>query len=65
MASQTIDDMPWGLAVRLGEYRFYGIMSEMIMNWHATGRILELEKKYGVKNTPFAIRMHKKYSGKE
>jgi len=65
MALETIDDAHWGLAVRLGEYRFYGIMSEMIMNWHATGRILELEKRYGVKNTPFAIRMHKKYAGKE
>ena len=37
---------------------------EMIMNWHATGRIPELEKRCGGKNTPFDIEMHKKYSGK-
>jgi len=65
MPLPTIDDAPWGLAVKHGEYRFYGIMSEMIMKWHRTGRIVELEKKFGITPTPFAVKMHKKYSGKK
>ena len=63
MPLPTMDDAPWGLAVKHGEYRFYGMMSEMIMKWHASGRIIELEKKYGIEPTPFAVKMHKKYSG--
>ena len=61
MPLQTIDDAPWGLAVRHGEHRLYGIVSELIQNWHGTGQIIELEKKWGIKNTPFALKMHEKY----
>ncbi|MFQ5551010.1 MAG: ABC transporter substrate-binding protein, partial [Gemmatimonadales bacterium] len=61
MPLETIDDAPWGLAVRHGEHRLYGIVSEMIQKWHGSGRILELETKWSVKNTPFAKRMHTKY----
>jgi len=65
MPLPTMDDAPWGLAVKHGEYRFYGMMSEMIMKWHASGRIIELEKKYGIMPTPFAVKMQTKYSGKK
>jgi polar amino acid transport system substrate-binding protein len=65
MPLPTIDDAPWGLAVKHGEYRFYGMISEMIMKWHADGRIIELEKKYDIKPTPFAVKMQEKYSGKK
>lgn len=65
MPLPTIDDAPWGLAVQLGEYRFYGIMSEMTMKWHASGRIIELEKKYGLTPSPFALKMKAKFSGKK
>lgn len=65
MPLPTMDDAPWGLAVKHGEYRFYGMMSEMIMKWHADGRIIELEKKYGITPTPFAVKMNKKYSGEK
>jgi len=61
MPLPTIDDAPWGLAVQLGDQEFYDIMQEMIKTWHASGRILELEKKYGVPNTPFAEQMHEKF----
>ena len=37
------------------------MMSEMIIGWHKSGRILELETKWGVSNTPFAQNMHAKY----
>ena len=54
----TIDDAPWGLAVKHGEDRFARLMSGMIVNWHLSGRILELEKAYGLQTTPFAEKMH-------
>ena len=61
MPLETIDDAPWGLAVALGEENFGQLMSDMIVDWHKTGRILELETKWGVTNTPFAKAMHDKY----
>ncbi len=61
MGLPTIDDAPWGLAVRLGEAKFAKLMSDMIVGWHKSGRILELETKNGVANTPFAKAMHEKY----
>lgn len=63
MPLETIDDSPWGLAVALGENTFAEFMSEMIIQWHKSGRILALETKYGVANTPFATQMHEKYKG--
>ncbi|NRB19783.1 MAG: transporter substrate-binding domain-containing protein [Rhodobacteraceae bacterium] len=61
MPLPTIDDAPWGLAVALGETRFHELMSEMIIGWHKSGRILELETEWGVANTPFAMDMNAKY----
>ena len=61
MPLPTIDDAPWGLAVQLGQDGFKAMMSEMIIGWHKSGRILELETKWGVSNTPFAQNMHAKY----
>jgi len=61
MPLETIDDAPWGLAVQLGEDNFAALMSEMIIDWHQSGRILALETKWGVANTPFAITMNEKY----
>ncbi|MEH6547987.1 MAG: transporter substrate-binding domain-containing protein [Sneathiella sp.] len=61
MPLPTIDDAPWGLAVKNGEPGFHKLMEKMVVDWHKTGRILELETKWGVTNTPFAIDMNKKY----
>lgn len=59
MPLPTIDDAPWGIAVANGEDEFAAFMSEMITDWHASGRILDLETEYGVPNTEFAKRMNK------
>ncbi|MGF1611032.1 MAG: transporter substrate-binding domain-containing protein [Kiloniellales bacterium] len=63
MPLPTIDDSPWGLAVQHGDQEFYDIIHEMIVEWHKSGRILELEAKYGVPNTPFAKQMHEQHKG--
>ena len=62
MPLETIDDAPWGLAVAHGEDRFAALMSGMIVDWHLSGRILELETAFGVENSPFALRMHEMFT---
>ena len=52
---------PWGLAVKLGEDKFAKFMSDAITDWHKTGLILELEKKWGLPNSQYALEMHAKY----
>src|SRR3546814_7496690 len=57
MPLPTIDDAPWGVAVKKGEPAFAALMSGMVVNWHLSGRIIVLEKKYGLQSTPFAQKM--------
>ncbi|MDV7341215.1 transporter substrate-binding domain-containing protein [Terasakiella sp. A23] len=57
----TIDDAPWALAVRHGEDKFHAFMTDMVKGWHKSGRIIGLEKDFGIKNTPFAVKMHNEY----
>ncbi|MCG8544995.1 MAG: transporter substrate-binding domain-containing protein [Alphaproteobacteria bacterium] len=49
------DDNPWGLAVPLKEKNcvFGRFMSGMQYNWLQSGRLIELEKKWGIKPTVF------------
>ena len=61
MPLPTIDDAPWGLAVQLGDQAFHDVMHDQIVEWHKSGRIIELEEKHGVKPTPFAQMMHDKH----
>lgn len=61
MPLETIDDAAWGLAVNHGEDAFYAVMAEIIADWHKSGLILKLENKYGIENTPFALRMNEEF----
>ena len=61
MPLKSILEDPWGLAVKLGEEKFYKLMSDVVADWHRTGRIVELEKKYGMGNTSFAVKMYEKF----
>jgi len=58
----TEDDNPWGLAVPLEERDclFGRFMSGMIYNWHVNGRLIELEKKWGIQPTAYVTKMQKK-----
>lgn len=58
MPLETIDDSPWGVAVKKGEDRMARFMSGMVVQWHTEGRIIELEKEYGLEPIPFTQRMH-------
>jgi len=62
MPLESILPQPWGLAVKTGEKPFADFMSKTITDWHKTGFIQQLEKKYGIKPTAFAKEMHDKFS---
>ena len=49
------DDNPWGLAVPKAEENciFGRFMSGMQYNWHRTGRLIELEAKWGIQPTAY------------
>ncbi|MGR3913728.1 MAG: transporter substrate-binding domain-containing protein [Gammaproteobacteria bacterium] len=55
MPMPTEDDNPWGLAVPLAEKDciFGRFMSGMTFNWHQSGRLVELEKKWGIQGTAY------------
>ena len=56
------DSQPWGLAVKLGDTQFADFMAKTVTDWHKTGLILDLEKKYGIsQNSKFVQDMHDKY----
>jgi polar amino acid transport system substrate-binding protein len=63
MPMATEDDNPWGLAVPLDELNgiWGNFMSGMIYNWHSSGRLIELEKKWGIQTTQFVIDMNKRF----
>lgn len=63
MPLPTIDDAPWGVAVAKGQDAFAALMSGMVVKWHLSGRIIELEKEYGLEPTPFAQKMHELFVG--
>lgn len=58
MPLETIDDAPWSIGVKQGEDRLARFMSGMVVDWHTTGRIIELEREYGLEPIPFTKRMH-------
>ncbi len=49
------DDNPWGLAVPKAEENcvFGNFMSGMQYNWHRSGRLIELEAKWGIQATAY------------
>ena len=63
MPMATEDDNLWALAVPLDELNgIWGhFMSGMIVNWHASGRLIELEKKWGIQSTQFVVDMNERF----
>jgi len=63
MPMMTEDDTPWALAVPLDELNgiWGNFMSGMVYNWHRSGRLIELEKKWGIQATQYLVNMNKKF----
>ena len=64
MPLQSEDDNPWGLAVPLGEKDcvFGKFMSGMQFTWHQSGRLIELEEKWGIQPTAYLKAQSERYS---
>lgn len=56
----TVADVPWGAAVRLEDLDgpLADLISEAIIDWHASGTMLALEAKWGIPETAWLRRMH-------
>ncbi len=61
MPLDSILFVPWGLAVKQGEKNLADFMSKTAVEWHKSGLIQDLEKKWGIKPTKFAQEMREKY----
>ncbi len=61
MPLDSILFVPWGLAVKQGEKGFADMMSKTATEWHKSGFIQDLEKKWGIKPTKFAEESKAKY----
>jgi polar amino acid transport system substrate-binding protein len=66
MTLDTILEEPWGLAVKLEERDgpWGKFMAQTIEDWHKSGRLIELEKKWKIPPSAFLKAMHEKYKGK-
>jgi polar amino acid transport system substrate-binding protein len=60
MPLDSILVVPWGLAVKQGEKAFVDFMAKTVADWHKTGFIQQLEKKWAIKPTKFAEEMRAK-----
>jgi polar amino acid transport system substrate-binding protein len=54
----SIEAIPWGVAVAKDDPKFMDFMSDVVKDWHKTGLILSLEKKYHVPVSEFAQKMY-------
>ena len=64
MPLSSEDDNPWGLAVPKAERDcvFGRFMSGMQYNWHQSGALMELEKKWGIQPTTYLKKQNERYS---
>lgn len=63
MPLNSEDDNPWGLAVPAGELNcvFGHFMSGISHNWLQSGRLVELEKKWGIQPTAFLAKQKERF----
>jgi len=64
MPLMSEDDNPWGLAVPLGEKDciFGNFMSGLTYNMHQSGKLIELEKKWGIQATQYLKDQNKRFA---
>lgn len=56
------DPQLWAIGVRLSDLNapFGKLIKEMSVEWHKSGRLLELERKWGIKQSPYLIEQNRK-----
>jgi polar amino acid transport system substrate-binding protein len=62
MPLMSEDPQLWAIGVRLGDLDapFGKLLKEMSLDWHKSGRLLELERKWGIKQSPYLIEQNRK-----
>ena len=60
------DPQLWAIGVRLDDLdgAFGKFMKEVSADWHRSGKLLELEKKWGIKASPYLVETNAKMKGK-
>ncbi len=63
MPLQSEDPQPWAIGVRLEDLNapFGKFLKQLSAEWHKSGKLLELERKWGMKPSPFLQEMHEKH----
>ncbi len=61
MPLDSILFQPWGIAAKQGEKAFEDFLSKASVDWHKSGMIQDLEKKWAIKPTQFAADQRAKY----
>ena len=61
MVLPSIDPEPWGVGVRKDDPKFTAYMSDVIKDWHKTGYLLALEKKWGIPQSPYLVEQQAKF----
>jgi polar amino acid transport system substrate-binding protein len=59
------DPQAWAMGVTLADLNgpFGEFLKKLSVDWHKSGKLVELEKKWGIKSSPFLQEMHDKYKG--
>ena len=65
MPLPTEDPQLWAMGIRLADMNApYGeFLKKLSVEWHKTGKLLELEKKWGIKENPYLTEMNQKHKG--
>jgi polar amino acid transport system substrate-binding protein len=65
MPLKSEDPQPWAIGIRLEDMEgpLGKLMKEISTEWHRKGTLIELEKKWGMKPSPFLQEMHDKLKG--
>jgi polar amino acid transport system substrate-binding protein len=66
MTLETILEEPWGIAVKLEERDgpWGQFVSKQIEDWHRSGRLIEIEKKWNIPPSAFLKKMHDQFKAK-
>ena len=62
MPLKSEDPQLWAIGVRLEDLNgpFGKLLGDMSTEWHKSGKLVELEKKWGIKSSPYLLETHQK-----
>ncbi|MCC7228174.1 MAG: transporter substrate-binding domain-containing protein [Burkholderiaceae bacterium] len=61
IVTPLIDAEPWGMGLRRDDPKFAAFISDTIKEWHKSGFILDLEKKWGIPPSTYLADQNKKF----